>query len=114
CSSLPLSSSLVTAPPSTHIFPLSLHDALPISIVVGVGAGIISAVRQNSWLDNTVMVFVVAGYSLPSFWVGLLLIMFFGVRLGWRSEEHTSELQSRFDLVCRLLLEKKKMKTDKS
>src|SRR5437868_8440424 len=28
----------------------------------------------------------------------------------WRSEEHTSELQSRFDLVCRLLLEKKKMK----
>src|SRR5699024_12424555 len=28
--------------------------------------------------------------------------------LGWRSEEHTSELQSRFDLVCRLLLEKKK------
>src|SRR5207249_10453933 len=29
-------------------------------------------------------------------------------RLRWRSEEHTSELQSRFDLVCRLLLEKKK------
>src|SRR5437868_12984997 len=29
----------------------------------------------------------------------------------WRSEEHTSELQSRFDLVCRLLLEKKKKKT---
>src|SRR5438067_4592165 len=29
---------------------------------------------------------------------------------GWRSEEHTSELQSRFDLVCRLLLEKKKKK----
>src|SRR5699024_6296434 len=28
--------------------------------------------------------------------------------IGWRSEEHTSELQSRFDLVCRLLLEKKK------
>src|SRR5207249_8950779 len=28
---------------------------------------------------------------------------------GWRSEEHTSELQSRFDLVCRLLLEKKKL-----
>src|SRR5437868_8583442 len=31
-----------------------------------------------------------------------------GVRLAHRSEEHTSELQSRFDLVCRLLLEKKK------
>src|SRR5437868_14330404 len=37
----------------------------------------------------------------------------FGAVMGmdWRSEEHTSELQSRFDLVCRLLLEKKKNKT---
>ena len=33
-------------------------------------------------------------------------------RIGDRSEEHTSELQSRFDLVCRLLLEKKNTKTD--
>src|SRR5699024_11968861 len=33
-----------------------------------------------------------------------------GIINGWRSEEHTSELQSRFDLVCRLLLEKKKDK----
>src|SRR5699024_12738389 len=35
-------------------------------------------------------------------------------RAGWRSEEHTSELQSRFDLVCRLLLEKKKAEANKS
>src|SRR5690349_23998944 len=34
--------------------------------------------------------------------------------LGWRSEEHTSELQSRRDLVCRLLLEKKKIKQEKN
>src|SRR2546421_2731787 len=37
-----------------------------------------------------------------------------GGRLGWRSEEHTSELQSRSDLVCRLLLEKKKKNTGKA
>src|SRR5699024_12810929 len=36
------------------------------------------------------------------------------VQCGRRSEEHTSELQSRFDLVCRLLLEKKKQKTQRS
>src|SRR5438067_8731544 len=35
-------------------------------------------------------------------------------RWAWRSEEHTSELQSRFDLVCRLLLEKKKKKKIKT
>ena len=40
------------------------------------------------------------------------VILFFLV-LSWRSEEHTSELQSRFDLVCRLLLEKKKEKDNK-
>src|SRR5699024_9865981 len=39
--------------------------------------------------------------------IGLLLLDFFNDQIG-RSEEHTSELQSRFDLVCRLLLEKKK------
>src|SRR5206468_11597740 len=36
-----------------------------------------------------------------------------GAPTGWRSEEHTSELQSRSDLVCRLLLEKKKKQNDK-
>src|SRR2546429_3802603 len=41
--------------------------------------------------------------------VGLLVANLMGVLLGeWRSEEHTSELQSRLHLVCRLLLEKKK------
>src|SRR5207248_7564659 len=48
---------------------------------------------------------------------GLLPVIFFdrphfaGTEWGWRSEEHTSELQSPYDLVCRLLLEKKKKHT---
>src|SRR5699024_3644423 len=40
-------------------------------------------------------------------WIGANVTIFPGVTIGERSEEHTSELQSRFDLVCRLLLEKK-------
>src|SRR5699024_11991492 len=40
----------------------------------------------------------------------LVLLLRLGINLATRSEEHTSELQSRFDLVCRLLLEKKKQK----
>lgn len=58
-------------------------SAMTFAIVVGFAAGIISAARHNSWLDNSVMIGVVAGYSLPSFWVGLMLMMLFGVRLGW-------------------------------
>src|SRR5699024_11266902 len=54
--------------------------------------------------------------SFPLAWPGLLagLVLAFARGLGefGRSEEHTSELQSRFDLVCRLLLEKKKVDMD--
>lgn len=57
--------------------------AMGFAIVVGVVTGVIAAARHNSLLDNAIMVSVVTGYSLPSFWIGLLLIMFFGVRLGW-------------------------------
>src|SRR5699024_12866268 len=99
---------LLTVPPATHIHPLSLHDALPISETVLVptrdccnqcGA---CAYRLQRPPDNA----AVAGkYSANPPESGR----------GWlrsRSEEHTSELQSRFDLVCRLLLEKKKTAAD--
>src|SRR5699024_11972741 len=46
--------------------------------------------------------------SIPWYRLGLELML----RSGMRSEEHTSELQSRFDLVCRLLLEKQKLSVD--
>src|SRR5437868_9037355 len=62
---------------TTEIYTLSLHDALPISSQIEIGAGEIHVGPSD--------------------------------HVGWRSEEHTSELQSRFDLVCRLLLEKKKL-----
>src|SRR5437868_7651292 len=74
----------LTATPTTQIYTLSLHDALPISLHYAAGA------EQLSYLD----IAPVEELAAPS--------------LQARSEEHTSELQSRFDLVCRLLLEKKK------
>src|SRR5689334_11942706 len=70
---------LIKNPATTEIYTLSLHDALPIS-------------PTNSWLPwRTVPWCTRSTPSLPT-----------------RSEEHTSELQSQFHLVCRLLLEKKK------
>src|SRR5256712_7134557 len=65
---------------TTEIYTLSLHDALPIFVVV---CAVGSYAVHNSMIDIWYMVI--------------------------RSEEHTSELQSRSDLVCRLLLEKKKL-----
>jgi len=54
---------------------LGLTLALPI--------GVISAVKQNSVLDNILMVIALLGLSMPSFWLGIMLIIAFSVKLGW-------------------------------
>ncbi len=54
-----------------------------IAIFVGIPLGIISAVRQYSVLDTAAMFFALVGISMPVFWLGLLLILFFSVYLGW-------------------------------
>ncbi len=57
--------------------------AMSISLLIGIPIGILSAIRVNSWLDTIGKSFSIMGLSLPSFWVGLLLIMIFSVSLGW-------------------------------
>src|SRR2546429_2750036 len=70
---------------TTEIYTLSLHDALPIFALADFAVG-----RSR------------LGFALRRFETKLQRLW------PWRSEEHTSELQSRLHLVCRLLLEKKK------
>src|SRR6267142_2575837 len=57
--------------------------AMAFSLVIGIPTGIIAAVRVNQWWDSAGKVFALLGLSLPSFWVGLLLILFFSVYLEW-------------------------------
>ena len=57
--------------------------ALVLSSVAGILLGIVAAVRQNSWPDKVITVAVLVGISTPSFWLGILLIFWFGVRLEW-------------------------------
>jgi glutathione transport system permease protein len=51
--------------------------------LVGVALGVGSGVKRGKWQDRAAMVLAVSGISLPSFWVGLMLINVFSVRLGW-------------------------------
>jgi ABC-type dipeptide/oligopeptide/nickel transport system permease component len=57
--------------------------ALALAAVLGIALGIVAAVRQNSWWDLGSMVVALVGVSVPSFWLGLLLIFLFSLRLEW-------------------------------
>ncbi|MBM4464563.1 MAG: ABC transporter permease [Chloroflexi bacterium] len=57
--------------------------SMAFAIAVGIPAGIISATRRNSVFDSASMIGSLVGVSMPVFWLGLMLIYFFGVRLKW-------------------------------
>ena len=56
--------------------------AMVMSVLIGVPLGMYSAVRRGGVLDTSARVFAVLGQSMPTFWLGLMLILFFGVVLG--------------------------------
>lgn len=67
-------------------FPATLElslCALLFAIVVGLPIGVAAALKRGSALDHGVMGAALTGYSMPIFWWGLILIMFFSVKLGW-------------------------------
>ena len=57
--------------------------AMVFSLLIGIPSGIMAAVRVGGWWDRVGKIFALLGLSMPSFWVGLLLILFFSVYLGW-------------------------------
>ena len=66
-------------------FPNTLKLAgvgVALAIAIGIPVGIISATRQYSMLDNVSMIGALLGVSMPNFWLGLMLILFFSVNLG--------------------------------
>ncbi len=57
--------------------------AMLVAILMSVPLGIIAAVNQNSWKDTLAMIFALVGLSMPNFWLGLLLMLLFSLKLGW-------------------------------
>lgn len=54
-----------------------------ISIVIGIPLGLLAGLKPHSWVGRSIMAGSILGFSLPTFWVGLVLIMVFSVQLGW-------------------------------
>ena len=61
---------------------LSLY-ALVVTLVLGIGSGVLAALRQNTWVDQVAMTVAMLGISVPNFFLGLLGIIWFAVDLGW-------------------------------
>ena len=100
-----------------------IMERLPITIIlnilsmllilaVAIPLGVLSAVHQDSWFDRAVSVFVFVGFAIPTFWLALLLMIFFGVDLGWLpisgirslNHEYLAPGAAFWDLVKHLIL----------
>jgi peptide/nickel transport system permease protein len=57
--------------------------SLFVGLIIGIPVGIISAIKRGKWLDQLVISLSNIGIAVPSFWLGLLLMYFFGLRLKW-------------------------------
>jgi peptide/nickel transport system permease protein len=66
--------------PATALLTVS---SMLLATVLGVLLGVLAAVRPNSWLDTLLMLLALVGISVPSFVAGLLVLLLFGVVLGW-------------------------------
>ena len=79
-------------------------SAYIVAILIALPVGIVSAVKQYSWIDNFATTFAFLGYSLPTFFTGLLFILIFSVNLGWLPEIYTTNIQETgFDWVVAML-----------
>lgn len=57
--------------------------AMLMAVMLGVPLGLIAGLKPESWVGRTIMAGSILGFSLPTFWVGLMLILVFSVQLGW-------------------------------
>ncbi|SFM84004.1 ABC transporter permease subunit [Variovorax sp. OV329] len=98
------------------LFPATVELALcaiVFALVIGIPAGIIAAVRRNSLFDHGVMATSLTGYSMPIFWWGLLLILFFSVQLGWTPVSGRISVQYFVEPVTGFLLVDSLLSDDK-
>jgi dipeptide transport system permease protein len=78
------------------LFPNTLElsiCAMLLAVIIGLPAGVFAAVRRGTIFDHLLMGGSLVGYSMPIFWWGLLLVMFFSERLGW------TPVSGRIDLI---------------
>jgi len=106
-----LGTSIVTKRPVLEdfmsLFPATLElsiCAIIVAVCLGIPAGVLAALNRGSWIDQSVMGVALVGYSMPIFWWGLLLIIFFSGYLGWTPVSGRISLMYFFPSVTGFML----------
>ena len=73
--------------------------ATVIAIAIGIPLGLVAGLKPNSWVGRSIMAGSILGFSLPTFWVGLVLIMVFSVKLGWLPPNDRGETTLLFGVL---------------
>lgn len=79
-----------------EVFPATMELCLlafTLALVIGIPLGIIAGVMRGKWLDIAISTLALVGFSMPVFWLALLLLLFFSLHLGWLP------VSGRFDLL---------------
>jgi peptide/nickel transport system permease protein len=77
---LPVLDLILTRLPATLVL---MGTAITLAVTVGILLGVLAARYVNTWVDGAVSVFALLSYATPIFWIGLMLIVLFGIHLGW-------------------------------
>jgi dipeptide transport system permease protein len=89
------------------LFPATIElsiVAMLLAVILGIPAGLFAAARRGSWPDQMIMGTALVGYSMPIFWWGLLLIIFFSGYLGWTPVSGRLGLQFFFRPITGFML----------
>ncbi len=90
-----------------RVFPHTLFLALgavTLAVLIGIPLGIVSAVRSNTIVDHLSRIVALLGISMPSFWLALVLLLFFSVYIGWFPLVGAGELDSPASILYHLFL----------
>ncbi|MBM3253902.1 MAG: ABC transporter permease [Candidatus Omnitrophica bacterium] len=73
-------------------------------LIIGIPIGVIGAAKHNSFFDKVTTIFVFIGFAMPTFWLALILMSFFGLTLGWLPISGITSLEfERFNLIEKVI-----------
>lgn len=89
------------------LFPYTLELALAslfVGAALGIPLGVLTAVKRGTWIDNSGRIFALSGFSFPAFYLGILMLLLFSLKLGWLPVVHTFNTGSFTEHIENLIL----------